>query len=124
MGYNPQYAEGKVLVYKNDNCRDDFFKTLVSLDGCIKIKKWIHEENAYICDVNPGNEEEFIKKLMNSNSYITSAERIDVKKLNRITSLDDLIEKIKDLQENCELDDVEYNSELDELIRDIFNKKR
>ncbi|MFW5852845.1 MAG: hypothetical protein ACOCUR_02350 [Nanoarchaeota archaeon] len=122
--YVPEYEPGKILVCfhtKNLKNPEAFMRGFGDYLGYDFIEEWrwssIDSIGVYKTEI--GKEDDVMAFLKSYSSFVSWTDRIDSKFERRTDSIEDVIEDLRELDDNVEIPDKAYNQKLDVISEKI-----
>ena len=116
MKYEPEYAEGQILVHFKIPVAHGFAETLGEFLGYKALEEsYSYGDNVFIYETGKGKEKQALKKFLEQKPFVDWTNRRDIKLEKRWEDLEIIIGRVEELRDNSELPDKEYNRKLDQL---------
>lgn len=113
MTYQPEYAEGEIVVSFRLPVSDDFARTFGELTGYKLKNKSRFYNNCFIYQTE--EEDEAIEKFSKYPDIVDWASLRDLKLESKWNGLEQIINSLRDLQDTLEVSDEEYLIRINEI---------
>jgi hypothetical protein len=110
MRYQPKYAKGQILVGFRGDHSEAFAREFGHVLGYKLIDEWDHDSNAYVYSVPENKEDTACKSFALYTEFVAYAMLRDMKLESRWQSLEQAIEMMTELTDDCEIPDSQYTS--------------
>jgi len=108
MDYQPDYAEGEIVVRFNLEVSTDFARTFGRLLSYDLKDKSRFSDNCFIYQTETGREREAVEKFSIHSGIVDWASLRDIRLESTWNNLEQIVNSIRELQDNLKISDEEY----------------